>query len=507
MSSVGIDRKSRVVGYDLTGADFSATSPNLPQRILILGEANTANQGSLDTDKKVVTSQKQVGQLYGYGSPIHMMMRILKPLFSDGVGGIPIVVIPQEEPGGATSRIVTITPVGTATKGGTHYVKIGGRTDIDGLSYTINVEAGDTVADLTEKIENAINAVLSSPVEAVSTDYEATLETKWAGLTAQGVSVSVDTGEDTLGLTYTVLQTQAGSGQPTITDALDAIGSEWDTLVLNGYGTVDAIMSALEGFNGRPAESELDAPTGRYLGTVFKPFIAVTGSVAEDPSSATDARLSEVTIAIAPAPLSEGLQFEAAANAIVLAAVIAQNNPHLDISGLTYPDMPAPSFIGAMEVYDERDAILKKGCSTVLLVAGKYQVQDFVTTYHPEGEAVPQFRFVRNLLNVDFNVRYGYLLREQTYVLDKVIANDTDTVLVSGVIKPKDWKSILYDYSDDLSNRALIVDKAFMKASISVTISSSNPDRFETRFKYKRSGIARIAATQAQAGFNYGTVN
>lgn len=504
---VGLDRASRVVGYDLTGADFNPSSPNLPQRILILAEANFANQGTLDLTKQEITSQKQAGIKYGYGSPIHMIMRILRPLFSDGVGGIPTLVIPQAMEVGSQARTVTITPAGIATKGGTHFLKIAGRTDIDGQPYALNISAGDTIAVINQKISNAVNAILASPMSATNTDYVSTLTTKWRGLTAQGITVSVDTGEDSLGLTYTVTQTQAGSGQPDIAPALALIGNEWNTLVINGYGAVSTIMSALEAFNGRPAEDENGTPTGRYVGTIWKPFVAITGSVLENPSTLTDPRKAEVTIAIAPAPLSEAHPFEAAANATLLYSVKAQNSPELDISGQSYPDMPTPSSIGLMADYNERDAILKKGCSTVNLVSGRYQVQDFVTTYHPDGEVVPQFRHVRNLVGVDFNVRYGYLLKEQQFVLDKVILNNDDESNSQNTIKPKGWKQVLFAYADDLSLRALIVDAAFFKANLFVSISSTNPDRFETRFKYKRSGIARIAATQAQAGFNYGTVN
>lgn len=69
--------------------------------------------------------------------------------------------------------------------------------------------------------------------------------------------------------------------------------------------------------------------------------------------------------------------------------------------------MPTPLSIGAMNVYLNRDAFVKKGSSTVSLFAGKYLVEDFVTTYHPVGETPPQFRYVRNL-DIDFNVRYTY---------------------------------------------------------------------------------------------------
>jgi hypothetical protein len=138
-------------------------------------------------------------------------------------------------------------------------------------------------------------------------------------------------------------------------------------------------------------------------------------------------------------------------------------------------------------------------------VAGRYQVQDFVTTYHPLGETPPQFRYCRNLM-IDFNVRYGYYLLELINVVDHAIANDNDTVSASNIVKPKQWKAILDGYATSLTSRGLIVDAPFMQDSIDVDISTTNPDRLETFFRYKRSGFARIASTTAEAGFNFGTL-
>ena len=107
---------------------------------------------------------------------------------------------------------------------------------------------------------------------------------------------------------------------------------------------------------------------------------------------------------------------------------------------------------------------------------------------------------------LDFNVRYGYYLLEQINVIDHVIANDVDIVTATNVVKPKQWKAVLFQYSDDLVLRGLIVDAAFMQDSITVDISTDNPDRLEVFFKYKRSGVARIVSTTAEAGFNFGNV-
>lgn len=504
-NAVGLERVSRILGYKITKGNFSESSPNLPQRVAILAEANTANQSDLDTAGVEVTSALQAGQLYGFGSPIYHIMRILRPSSGGGIGGVPTIVYAQAEAGGATAKEVEVVATGTATGNGTHTVVIAGRTGLDGTYYDINIESGDTASDIHAKIEDAINAVLGSPVTAASTDYEATLTTKWKGLTANDLVVTVDTNDNDLGITYAVSNTVAGSGTPSVQAALDQFGNDWVTIVVNGYGTQSNTLNTLEDFNGIP---DPENPSGRYASIVMKPFIAITGSTADDPTSVTDARLDEVTIAIAPAPGSDAFHFEAAANMCLLFARKSQDTPNLDVGGSSYSDMPVPADgdIGSMADYENRDAFVKEGCSTVQLISGKYQVQDFVTTYHKLGEIPPQFRYCRNLM-LDFNVRYGYYLLELINVLDHSISNDNDVVTAQNVVKPKQWKGVLNSYADDLVQRGLVADADFMKDSITVEISTVNPDRFETFFRYKRTGVVRIASTTAEAGFNFGSNN
>ncbi len=187
----------------------------------------------------------------------------------------------------------------------------------------------------------------------------------------------------------------------------------------------------------------------------------------------------------------------------VLFARVEQDSPHLDVAGKFYPDMPTPSTSGNMSTYDSRDAFVKAGHSTVEIVSGKYQIQDFVTTYHPLGENVPQYRYCRNLM-IDFNIKFGYVLLEEVNVVDHAIAENDDVVSASKVIKPKQWIAILNKYAEDLAKRALIAEPSFMQDSLDVGLSSSNPDRLETFFRYKRTGFARVLATTAEAGFNFG---
>ena len=500
-NAVGSERIARVVGYKLTKGNFSNSTPNLPQRIAILGEANSANKGTLNVNATDVTSAQQAGDLYGYGSPIYNMMRILRPVTGGGIGGIPTIVYAQAS-SGATASARDITPVGTATANGTHTMIINGRDSVDGVRYDFTIANGDAPVAIVAKMITAVNNVLGSPVIATDGTGKIVLTAKWEGLTSEELDVTVDTNGLSLGVTYGVVSSATGAGSPSVVSSLNTFAENWNTIVVNPYGSV--AFSDLEAFNGIPDPT---TPTGRFVGVIMKPFIALYGDKTDDPSVLTDARKIEVTNAACPAPLSKGFDMEAAANMATLFARVAQDTPHLDVNALTYPDMPIPSDnnIGSMVSYDFRDSIVKKGSSTVTLSAGRYKIEDFVTTYHPVGETPPQFRYCRNLM-LDFNIRFTYYLLEQINVVDKSIAADGDIVQVSGVIKPKMWKQIVDNMASDLGKRALVADVAFMQESIEVVLSTTNPDRLETFFKYKRTGIARIASTTAQAGFNFGTI-
>lgn len=501
-TAVGLERLSRISGYNIKKGFFSNQTQNLPQIIAVFGEANTANQSGLTTDKVEVTSASEAAELFGYGSPIHSIMRILRPISGDGVGGIPTIVFPQISAGGATATEREWTVVGTATANATHTVVVNGRTSVDFQTYAYDVAIGDTPTVIAGKMKDAINAVLGAPASGANTLGVVTFTSKWEGATSAELNITVDTGNNSAGVTYSQTDSTNGAGSVSLADSLAQFGDDWYTMVINPYGT--AQLSALESFNGLPSDTN---PTGRYSGLIFKPFVSFFGSVLSDKDNLAtitndSARISQVTNVLCPAPASSGFTFEAAANVVNLASVMYQNNPHLDVNNLAYPDMPIPATgnIGDLKDYNNRDFLIKKGCSTVMLKNGAYVIQDLVTTYHPAGEVPLQYSYVRNLV-LDWNIADAYRTLEELYLKDKTLVADTQQVDVDGVIKPKEWKVIVFDLFDDAAQKALINEPQFSKDSLQVQISSTNPNRFETAFKYKRTGIARIESTTASAGF------
>ncbi|RLA00710.1 MAG: hypothetical protein DRQ42_04885 [Gammaproteobacteria bacterium] len=329
-----------------------------------------------------------------------------------------------------------------------------------------------------------------------------TLTSKWEGATSAELNAYIDTGSEAAGIVYAETDKVDGAGAVDLAASFSQFGDTWYTTCINSYGT--AQLDAFEQFNGVP---DPDNPTGRWVGEIFKPFVALFGSVLDDKDdlvAITDlaARVDQVTNVLCAAPKSLGLAFEAAANACTVYARIAQDTPHLDVNNKSYPDMPVPAdgVIGDMSDYNNRDFLLKKGCSTVTLDKGAYKFQDFVTTYHPDGEVPLQYAYVRNL-NLDGNIAFGYQILEEITVKDHVLVLDSQVTDANKSVKPKQWKAVLFSYFDDMAIRALIKDPEFSKDSLLVEINATNPDRFDTFFRYRRTGVARIESTDVEAGF------
>jgi phage tail sheath gpL-like len=501
-TAVSLDRISRVVGYKVKKANFGGITPNLPQRIAILGEANTANQGGIDETPFSFISASEVGAKYGYGSPLHLISRILRPISGNVLGGIETVIYPQPE-GVATAGVYTlgVTVATTVTANVTHKLYINGRSNLDGVSYDLNLAIGDTQADVTQKIIDAVSNVLSSPVNAALAVQDVAFTSKWAGATA-ALNVRIDVGKNAAGVVYAEVSNVAGTGDPSIANALANFGNEWNTLVINPYGS--AQFSALEAHNGVP---DPDVPTGRYSATNFKPYVALFGSLLDTVAgiiAITDdnARKDQVTNVLCPAPNSEGFAFEAAANMIVTCALKFQNSPHLGNGGVSYNDMPIPSDkdIGDFADYNARNQMAKAGSSTVLLENGKYTVQDFATTYHPDGEVPAKFRKVRDL-NINWNIAFGWNIRQTNDIWDKAITKDDEPVSVGDTISPKQGKQLIFSYADELVGKALIADAQFTKDSALVGINQSNPARLDTFFRVKITSTADIVSSDVEFDF------
>jgi len=492
--------KSAINGTNLDRGNFAPGSPFLPQSIYIIAEANADNQADLDLNPYQITNARQAGIRYGYGSLIYAAARILFPVTGTGTT-IPVYVLPVAEPDSAAAQVFTVTPTGNATKAATIYLKVNGRRAVDGASYGISVAVGDTPTLICNKFRTALAACLGAPVTGSGT---ATLvaTAKWKGETGTQISIEVDLDGNDIGTTFAVVDTTPGTGAVTVTDALSRI-DDWGTAIINGVDLSDTdILTEYEAWNGIPDPLN---PTGRFVGIDFKPAMVYTGTTADNPTSITDARKDNCTIAACMAPLSKGFSIEAAANVVAAWLPIAQSTPNLSPLNQRYPDMPAPNAgdVPAIVSWTVRDQYVKKGCSTVDFKNGAYIIKDLVTTYHPEGEVIPYYAYVRDL-NIYSNYVYRYNLLKAEELTGKQIARNADSVSAPGVIKPMDIVALIGSrLIDGAVQDGLIVDAEYSKSTIVVEIDSSNPNRINDTHDIKISGVAYITSSTVRGGFNF----
>jgi len=505
-TAISLDRLSRVVGYKLKKGQFASMGANLPQRIAVLGEANTANQATIDIQPFEFINAKQVGDKYGYGSPLYQIARILRPISGNQLGGIPTVIYPQLVAGGAAATTVKkgVAVATTVKANATHYLKINGRSSIDGVQIAYNLEIGDAAADVKSKIIAAVAACLASPVTCSLVVADLDFVTKWKGISSKEISIEFVDGGIDAGVVYSEISVTNGSGVVALADTFALFGETWNTIVINPYG--EAQFDDLETFNGYP---DPEAPVGRYNATSFKPFVALAGTKLDTISAIaaitdTSERKSQVTNVLCPAPNSLGFSWEAAANMALSVALIMQDSPHIGNGGRSYFDMPIPDDldIGEFATYDGRDSIVKKGCSTVLLENGKYTIQDFVTTYHPAGEIPAKFRKVRDL-NIDWNMAFGWLIIMKRDIQDKAIVSNDSAVKVGNTISPKQAKQLAISYIEEKETLGIISDSAKSIATIQTGANETNPARLDISFDYFRTSTADIVSSDVAVNFSF----
>lgn len=460
----------------------------LPQRVAIIGQGNTA--ATYSTTKALVTSAKEVGDAYGYGSPVHLAALQLLPQNGDGVGSIPVTIYPLEDDAAGVAAVGDITPTGTATKAGTFRIDISG---IQSAQFTVAV--GDNVAAVITKAISAINGVLQMPVIATNGTTKVTLTAKWQGLTGNDIVIAISGPTDT-GITFAITQPTGGLANPSVSGALAQIGSVWETMVINCLNIDDATaLDAYQTFG-----------EGRWGALVRKPLVVFTGHKKLTPqliTAVTDARKTDRVNVALPNPGSVTLPFVSAAGMVARIVVTANNNPARDYGRLEASYIE-PGADGSQWDYVQRNTAVTGGASTVEVRDGVVTVSDVVTMYHPTGEEPPAYRYVCDIVklqNIIFNVDLQFNNREWDGA--PLIPDDQPTVNPDAK-KPKNAKAVLIALAETLGQNALISDISYSQKNVQSEINSQNPKRLDTVFPVKLSGNVNIHSIDLNFGFYFG---
>ena len=488
-TAVDLSAVARVVGIKTDFKDLrSGGALNLPQRIAVVGQGNSA--ATYDTTKRQVTSAQDAATLYGFGSPIHLATLQLLPINGDGVGSVPVTIYPLEDAGGAATAAGDITPSGTQTALASYVVRVNNIT-----SQAFTIAASATVAVIVASITAAVNGSLNMPVNATDSTTKVDIAAKWGGASGNDLTIEV-VGSTTAGTAFAVTQPTGGATNPDVQTALSQVGNVWETMFLNCMNVADtATLDIFSAFG-----------EGRWGALVRKPTLAFVGNTIADVSAAVtiaDARGTDRTNSQLVSPGSKDLPFVVAARQLSRIAVLANNNPPHDYGSQLCQGL-TPGTDGQQWDYPERDQAVKAGSSTIEVRDNIVTVSDVVTFYHPTGDALPAYRYVVDIVKLQ-NIIFNYDVAFATAEWDgaPLIPDDQPTNNPSAK-KPRTAIAVAAGITDGLALAAIISDGAFTKANTVAAINNSNPKRLDLATTVKLSGNANIISVDLNFGFNFG---
>ena len=486
--SVSASAISRVTGVAVQYKNFNAGAAQmLSQRLAVFGTGNHDTEYS--TEKyECQGSAAEIGERYGYGSPLHLAARQLFPVMGSGAS-FPVTFYPQAEAEDAIQAAGAIGCTGAATESGSGTVSIGG-VDAD-----FAITSGENAAAVLAKIKDAIDGVLYMPVTAGSVaDGSLPLTSKAAGTVGNLIKINVDCDVD--GLVFTTTAMANGAIDPDISDSLNEIGDVWETAILSCYKyDVTTLLDKYLTF-GKDRWSDLNK----------KPLIVFHGCTDDyaTRTAITDARPTDYINALVVSVGSTELPYVIAAKAMVNDILTtADSNPAQGYKGLL-EGLKAGSD-GEQETYSVRNQSVKKGSSTNIKNGSVAELNDIVTMYHPTAEGnMPSRRYVVDLIkleNVVYNVR---LIMESDELKGAPLVEDNTVTSNKAAVQPKTIKTMFLNLARSLADKAIIQDTDFTKENMEVAIDSSNPKRLNVSFPVKLSGNVEVTSTDVYFGFYLG---
>lgn len=489
--AVDLSAVARVVGVKVNFKDLRGNNILfLPQRIVVVGQG--ASSATYSTDKRQVLSQQEAGNLYGFGSPIHLAVLQLLPVNGDGVGTIPVTVYPLEDDGSGVAAAGNIAFSGAQTETKAYQVKINNI-----LSESFVIESGEAASAIKTRITAAINAVLSQPMVAADDAGDQTnLTAKWAGTSGNDLQVEI-VGEEA-GITFVVTQPVGGLVNPDVDDALNQVGDVWEALFINCMEIADTTTLGKFSTFGE----------GRWGALTRKPMVAFVGQTEADPTAATaiaETRKTDRTNSQISAPGSKDLPFVVAARAVARIAPIANNNPPVNYATQQLTGITAGTDAEQWD-YVQRDFAVKRGGSTIEVVDGVPQLSDIVTFYHPAGEPIPAYRYVVDIIKIQTVIFNLNLIFESENWAGKVLIPNDQVTVNRDARKPKDAVAAINSMIEGLGLQAIVSDPETAKESTIAGINDQNPKRLDAATTVQLSGNTEIISVDLNFGFFFGTL-
>lgn len=481
---------ARVLGVETQFVNLIGTSVFLlPQQVALFGQGSTLSTFSVVPAKH--TTAAAIGTAYGFGSPLHLAALKLLPVFGGGLGPIPLTVYPFVDDGGASPALGDITPAGVHVGAASYRVVMNG---IRSAAFTI--ADGEGFAVLKTRITAAINGEVNMPMVAVDgVGDEVDLTSKWEGLSANDISVSIE--GPSQGITFAFTQPAGGLVDPDVDLQLANITTKWETLLVSCFpiGT-EVELDKFEAW-GEP----------RWGALIRQPAHVITGSNETTLATLTAisaTRKADRVNALVWVSGAVELPLQIAAAGAARIAAQGNANPPVDYAGQTL-DVTASLVPGDPLTFDERDTAVQAGLSTSEQADSTVFLSDTVTFYHPDGEVPPAHRYV-----VD-NVKLQQLIFNLTLIFEAdewkgaPLVPDDQVITNPAARKPKDAKAAVARMIDGAGEAALISDPESAKKTITSVIDNTNPKRLNVAVTVQISGNSNVIDVTLNFGFFFGS--
>lgn len=381
--------RAAVKASSVKNVAFTAGSQNVERIIVLVGTFDPLKTSVVPEVKVPVFSHQEVGDIFGLGSMVHRMA--IQSFL--GSGGVPTVIMPQAEAGGAVAATGTVTFVVGTLLAGTYHMYI------SGIAVPFNVLAGDTATAVATAAVDAINANADLPVTGASAIGVLTVTAKTKGTYGNDISIrfNIKSG-NTFPVGHTsnvIVDMTGGAGIPDIADALNALGvndnanEDYNTDIVNGYGEDSATLDIIETYVGSG-----NTDIGLYSKSVGRPFRMLRGNVVAGTAGLTalivitDLRLQDRANGVISVPDSANHPVEIASQAMGHMARTNQQLPEQNYVDIQLIDIdPGATDQRWTSDYANRDLAVKSGISPTFVKSGVVCMQNVMTHYRPANVA------------------------------------------------------------------------------------------------------------------------
>lgn len=216
------------VGVEFDSSQAFSGPATVPIEALLVGQKLSGGTATANT-KYSVTNADEVSLLAGDGAHAHMMAQ----QFFKNISTVPCTMIFLDDAALSTAATVTTTITGTAATEA-------GELDIyfNGIRVATSVASGDTPTEVGDNVVTAVGLLDGFPATVANSTGVLTWTMKSKGIAAGDIDVrdSYNSGEKVpAGLTVAHGTVTAGTVDPDVQDAIDAIGESWFNLVANPY--------------------------------------------------------------------------------------------------------------------------------------------------------------------------------------------------------------------------------------------------------------------------------